>query len=615
VLLLAAGAAVFVWLALEYRWFSNDVAKSRARLPATLRTTLAPSKNVLSQRQVTLVRYSKGVSTGGGVLFSTNPSTKVISFLTISPVSTLGGREVRSYNVRELVTALRTDADLDVRHVAIVNLDNVGALVDGIGGIHVHNPTAFDVPVAGGTVLHFPAGNVFLDGPHAVAYLRRDTLTGDALGRAGLDVLRGIVQRLLQPASLGTLQVTGTALANSTATDLSDADVVGLVYLRLDGGTARECALPPRASLTSELGDSIISTFRGAPGATSGLCTSHPIDRQVILPPKSVVRLVQRFGWGAFVAAAGLMLAIMLLLGSALILRARRMTAPALEDERPAPLVAVRPPRQHAAEAGGAAGRNGRPWESAQTAAAQALDPATASRTDEPTPAANPPAEIGASTSGDPVAVPPAEPEAPAVTDDSPVVPTDSQPVVASADIVSPQKKHDLAARVRAARARHAVLLDRSSPEHQPHDAPSAQIAVEQRDTSAPALGGAPPVERERRSVLTPALNAVTAATATVVGGVRSTPSAVAGRLRRTNGGPGAVAGGEAREGAGVGAGALRRLRALRPRIKASTARRTQHMGRGEALRYWFHTHQEIIWAVGLGAVVALVAGAFAGLI
>jgi hypothetical protein len=38
-------------------------------------------------------------------------------------------------------------------------------------------------------------------------------------------------------------------------------------------------------------------------------------------------------------------------------------------------------------------------------------------------------------------------------------------------------------------------------------------------------------------------------------------------------------------------------------------------MGRGEALRYWFHTHQEIIWAVGLGAVVALVAGAFAGLI
>jgi len=32
-------------------------------------------------------------------------------------------------------------------------------------------------------------------------------------------------------------------------------------------------------------------------------------------------------------------------------------------------------------------------------------------------------------------------------------------------------------------------------------------------------------------------------------------------------------------------------------------------------MRYWVHTHQEIIWAVGLGAVMAFLAGAFAGLI
>src|SRR5205085_2921871 len=97
VVLLALGAAVCVWLALEYRWFSSDIAKSRARLPSTLRSSLPSSKNVLSAPEVTLVRYSGDVSTGGAVLFSTNPKTEVISFLTVAPVATLGGREIRDY--------------------------------------------------------------------------------------------------------------------------------------------------------------------------------------------------------------------------------------------------------------------------------------------------------------------------------------------------------------------------------------------------------------------------------------------------------------------------------------------------------------------------------------
>src|SRR6476661_5712739 len=90
---LAAGAAVCVWLALEYHWFSNDVAKSRARLPATLQSSLAPSKNVLNQPQVTLVRYKNGTSTGGAVLFSPNPQTRVVSFLPFARFPRRVGRE------------------------------------------------------------------------------------------------------------------------------------------------------------------------------------------------------------------------------------------------------------------------------------------------------------------------------------------------------------------------------------------------------------------------------------------------------------------------------------------------------------------------------------------
>ena len=323
---LAAGAAVCVWLALEYHWFSNDVAKSRARLPATLQSSLAPSKNVLNQPQVTLVRYRNGTSTGGAVLFSTNPQTKVVSFLTIAPVSTLGGREFRRYSTPQLIDALKQRAGITVRHVAIIDLTNVGALVDGIGGIHVNNPAAFDVTLAGGRTWCFAKGPLQLDGAHAVAYLRRGFLTGNALGQAGVMVLKGIVHRVLEPSSVGSLQTTGTALASSTATDLSDADVVGLVYLRLDGGTGMECGLPPRQELTSSSGSATVRAFLGRnAGQTSAAgCTARPIASKVFLPPKDVVKLVQRFGWGAFLAAAGLMLALMLAVGSVLILRSRR---------------------------------------------------------------------------------------------------------------------------------------------------------------------------------------------------------------------------------------------------------------------------------------------------
>src|SRR4051794_13928610 len=339
---LAAGAAVCVWLALEYHWFSSDVAKSRARLPATLKSSLAPSKNVLNQPQVTLVRYTSGTSTGGAVLFSTNPQTKVVSFLTIAPVSTLAGRELRTYSTPQLIDALRRQAGITVRHVAIIDLTNVGALVDGLGGIRVNNPAAFTVPVSGGQTWSFAKGLLRLDGPHAVAYLRRGILTGDALGQAGGTVLKGIVHRGLEPSSVGSLQTTGTALATSTATDLTDADVVGLVYLRLDGGTGMECGLPPREELTSSTGSATVQAFLGqSPGQTSaGGCRARPIASKVFLPPKSVVKLVQRFCWGAFLVAAGLMLALMLAVGSVLILRSRRPAIVGESVEGPA-VVAV----------------------------------------------------------------------------------------------------------------------------------------------------------------------------------------------------------------------------------------------------------------------------------
>ena len=91
----------------------------------------------------------------------------------------------------QLIDALKQRAGITVRHVAIIDLTNVGALVDGIGGIRVNNPAAFDVAVSGGQTWSFAKGPLQLDGAHAVAYLRRGFLTGNRAWAGGGDGAEG----------------------------------------------------------------------------------------------------------------------------------------------------------------------------------------------------------------------------------------------------------------------------------------------------------------------------------------------------------------------------------------------------------------------------------------
>jgi hypothetical protein len=63
--------------------------------------------------------------------------------------------------------------------------------------------------------------------------------------------------------------------------------------------------------------------------------------------------------------------------------------------------------------------------------------------------------------------------------------------------------------------------------------------------------------------------------------------------------------------GSGRPADAQRRPQEAPDRSKRGGRR----VSRSQAVRHWIFVHQDVMWAVGLGAVVALVAGAFAGLI
>ena len=81
VALLGLLAVTLGWAAIQYRQFSADISQSRNRLPASIGRALpAAPPGALDAPEVTLVRYTAGLSTGGAVLFFTDPKrTDVVS--------------------------------------------------------------------------------------------------------------------------------------------------------------------------------------------------------------------------------------------------------------------------------------------------------------------------------------------------------------------------------------------------------------------------------------------------------------------------------------------------------------------------------------------------------
>ncbi len=334
----AAGATGFVVLAVQYHRFSADIKRSEAPLPATIRASLPPSKGTLDAPQVTLVQGSGGLASGGLVLFRTVPGEGTAAFLSVPPSTILDGVRVSRRSIPSLVHVLRTALGIQVSHVAVINLGNVSRLVDGIGGISLRNPAEVELPVSPSRAWKFPAGTLRLNGPHAAVYLRQGAPGSDQRDRAERRVLRAIVGHALEPTSVSDLQATGTAVAHSAVTDLTDADVLGLVWDRLQSRHVVQCTLPENTPAESGVGPGIVAGFL-APDASAQAagCSATAIAATPYLPPKAIVVIVQRYGASVFVfvAAAAVLMAIAM---AALFVRMRvRAPAPGGPPRRPIP--------------------------------------------------------------------------------------------------------------------------------------------------------------------------------------------------------------------------------------------------------------------------------------
>jgi hypothetical protein len=324
----AAAAAGFVVLAVQYHQFSTEIHRSEAPLPATIRAALPPSKSTLDAPQITLVRGTGGLASGGLVLFRTVPDKGTAAFLSVPPSAILNGERVSRQSIPGLVGALRTRLGIHIAHVAVINLANVSRLVDGIGGIEIHNPAALELPVSPTRTWRFPAGTLRLNGPHAAVYLRQGAPGSEERDRAERRVLRAIVGHALEPTSVSDLQATGTAVAHSAVTDLTDADVLGLVWDRLHSSHVVQCTLPESAAAESGQGPGAVAGFL-APDASARAagCSGTAIASAPYLPPKAIVVIVQRYGASAFAFVAGAAIAMALAM-AALFVRMRVRTAP-----------------------------------------------------------------------------------------------------------------------------------------------------------------------------------------------------------------------------------------------------------------------------------------------
>jgi cell envelope-related transcriptional attenuator-like protein len=350
VALLSVAAAVSAVTAYELRSVSGDVSEAESHLPQTLGSRLPSSGGMLDTNQITLVSYGSGLAKGTSVLFATAPGHKFSSILSISPgvrigsgahivlmkppscvrhpkrcshakarYHTVAGSPLKGMTVTQTITALR-NAGIPVTHVALIDANNVGPLVDAVGGITVVNTTPFMGTSAGGEPVRFARGTLHLDGVQAAEYIGAAT-TRESLDAAENAALIGIVHAVLAPTGVEQLEATGQALAKATATDLTTADVLGLVEMRVRGGTLVQCRLVGPGNLSDPRLQGVVDQALGRTATQGPTCSTRHLSAAAVVPPVLLVKAAQHYGWQLFVGIAVVLAALAIILAA--ILKAR----------------------------------------------------------------------------------------------------------------------------------------------------------------------------------------------------------------------------------------------------------------------------------------------------
>jgi hypothetical protein len=301
---LTLSACAAGWIAYELRGLTQDISTSHSSVPTAVNDLLPPGTDILDRPQVILVRYTSGISRTAAVLVSTVPDRKLVAFMTVPPSTSVHGAPLGGYSTPDAIKAFDAE-QIHVTHVALIEPEKVPLLVDRLGGVTVDNPLDFTVRTRLGATVHFPRGKDRLDGQRAALYVHAAT-TNEELETASSAVLGGIVRAMVSDAPVGRIHSIADAMASSVSSDLSTADVLGLVELRLRGGVVLQCHAFRRTSLRAPAVHTAVERFLGGTGYTGGPCSAREVSSKTS-PPEVVVNFVRHYGWKLFGGIAAIL--------------------------------------------------------------------------------------------------------------------------------------------------------------------------------------------------------------------------------------------------------------------------------------------------------------------
>jgi anionic cell wall polymer biosynthesis LytR-Cps2A-Psr (LCP) family protein len=354
---LTVSAAALGWALWQYEQFAGAQGKAQASLPSVVRSSLTRAGSTADRPQIILVRGYGGLATGSMMLFRSDPTRNAIAFLTVP--RRVSGAPYSSNRpdgtaIAHLINGVSRSAGISVQHIALIDFSNISAIVDDIGGITVENPKPFDVVLSETRYVHFPAGQLELNGARTSAYLSLQATTkSEQALREGNEqrVLKSVVNSLIRPSTITSLTNTAAAVANKTETDLTTSDVLGLVAARVHTTRVVTCSLSRARSFAEGESQSALAVFKGK-ASDSPYCSAKavtPVATAAIL--QAGARAVSR--WGAYVFLLALtIVTLCLVAGLWLLLRAR---APG--EQRLAHQAAARTSKPFARQATGLAAR------------------------------------------------------------------------------------------------------------------------------------------------------------------------------------------------------------------------------------------------------------------
>jgi LytR_cpsA_psr family len=312
--LLTAFTTGVVWIVLAYHGLANDLETARGRVPGSVSANLVPGGSFLDDPQVTLLLPGATDQDGTAPLaLGTDPAKRTIALFSLP---TIGEQSNEGAVVRQASRLVGTP----VNHVLLMSPQDLGAIVDVVGPLTVLNRSAVDFTLADGGYIHFPPGDVLLDGNAALRFMRGSGESARA-DREQL-ILEAIVSRLLRHRTIGDLADVAHSIVAVADTDLTASDVLDLAWLRFHSDVLVRCtaASDQGNGLGTIARRQFLSGSTGVAEANPEACrTTSLADSPFPLPPKQFVAgfgaaypHLWQIGMGVLAATALILLLVML---------------------------------------------------------------------------------------------------------------------------------------------------------------------------------------------------------------------------------------------------------------------------------------------------------------